>query len=273
MIRRKRDEALGMGSFMFGLLALLLAFGALIVAAQAFSRSNDAKSVASDATGTAVSLSEFKISPSVIAVDNGGSLTVKNAGTATHNLAVKDTSLKTPDIAPGSSAHLDLSSLKTGMYTAFGQIPGHAGAGMTAMLHVGLGGASGTATAGVSTAANDQADATMKKPVDTYVAQLKNGPNTEGVGNQLLAPKVLSDGTKEFDLTAKVTRLGGVTRQDRAGLDVQRHRSRPDDQGAAAATTCASCSTTSCRSRPRSTSTASRCRTRWTAFPTSPSPR
>ena len=44
----------------------------------------------------------------------------------------------------------------------------------------------------------------MKKPVDAYVAQLKNGANTKGVGNQPLAPKVLADGTKEFDLTAAV---------------------------------------------------------------------
>jgi uncharacterized cupredoxin-like copper-binding protein len=205
--RTKRDEALGMGSFVFGLLALLLAFGALIVAAQAFSRSNDAKSVAADATGTAVSLSEFKITPSVIAVDAGTSLRVKNAGTVTHNFAVKDTNLKTADISPGGTAHLDVSSLKVGMYTVYRQVSGHAAAGMTAMMHVGLGGgASGTATAaaGVSTATNDQADATMK-PVDAYVAQLKNGPNTTGVGAQVIAPKVLADGTKEFDLTAKVT--------------------------------------------------------------------
>jgi len=206
--RRKRDEALGTGSFVFGLLALVLAFSALVVAAQAFSRSNDAKSVAADATGTSVTLSEFKITPSVIAVDSGASLTVKNAGTVTHNLAVKGTDLKTADISPGGTAHLDVSSLKPGMYTAYCQVSGHAGAGMIAMLHVGLGGgASGVATAagGVSTAANDQADATMKKPVDAYVAQLKDGPNTTGVGAQVMAPKVLADGTKEFDLTAKVT--------------------------------------------------------------------
>ena len=44
----------------------------------------------------------------------------------------------------------------------------------------------------------------MLKPVDLYVAQLKTGPNTKGVGNQPLAPKVLADGTKVFHLTAKL---------------------------------------------------------------------
>jgi FtsP/CotA-like multicopper oxidase with cupredoxin domain len=208
---RKHDEAVGMGSWVFALMAVLLALGALIVAGQAFGRSNDAKDAAAQATGTAVTLSEFKIQPSTIAVDTGGSLTVKNGGTVTHNLAVKGTDLKTPDISPGSSARLDLSSLKPGMYTAYCQIPGHAGAGMIAMLHVGLpGGAGGAAAAtaaaaGVNTPANDQSDATMKKPVDAYVAQLKNGANTKGVGNQPMTPTVLPDGTKEFDLTAKIT--------------------------------------------------------------------
>jgi len=205
--KRKGDEALGVGSFVFGLMAMLFAFGALLVAGQAFVRSNDAKSIATDASGTAVSLSEFKITPPVIAVDTGGSLTVKNAGSVTHNLAVKSTNLKTPDLSPGATARLDLSSLKVGMYTVICQISGHAGAGMTAMLHVGLGGgASATAAAaGVPTAANDQSDATMKKPVDAYVAQLKDGPNTKGVGAQDMAPTVLPDGTKRFDLVAKVT--------------------------------------------------------------------
>ena len=54
------------------------------------------------------------------------------------------------------------------------------------------------------TAGNDASDAMMKKPVDAYVAQLTKGANTKGVGNQKLAPKVLADGTKEFDLTASV---------------------------------------------------------------------
>ncbi len=210
MRKANGDDAIGMGSWVFALLSMLLALGALIVAGQAFSRSNDAKSIAADATGVAVSLSEFKITPSVIAVDAGGSLSVKNAGTVTHNLAVKGTSLKTADIAPGGTGQLGLSSLKPGMYTVDCQVAGHAAAGMTAMLHVGIGGgvaaaAAAAAAAGTSTAANDQADATMKKPVDAYVAQLKDGPNTKGVGAQVMAPTVLSDGTKEFDLTAKIT--------------------------------------------------------------------
>ena len=205
---RGRDDAFGMGAWAFGTLALLLAFSALVVASQAFVRSNDAKTIASSATGTAVTLTEFKITPTTVAVDPGGSLTVKNAGTVVHDLGVKGTSLKTPDIAPGDTAQLDVSSLRAGMYTIICEIPGHAGAGMTAMLHVGLGGAHGgaaAAAAGVSTAANDATDATMKKPTDAFVAQLTDGPNTKGVGAQVMTPNALPDGTKEFVLVAKVT--------------------------------------------------------------------
>ncbi|MEX2100311.1 MAG: multicopper oxidase domain-containing protein [Acidimicrobiia bacterium] len=204
MRRRNRDEAFGAGSFVFGLLALLLGFAAVVVAGQAWSRSNDAKSAVSAASGTSVSLTEFKIAPSVIAVADGGSLTVDNAGSLTHNLAVKGTDLKTPDFEPGGSERLDLSSLKPGMYTAYCQIAGHADAGMTAMLHVGIGGGADDQQA--LSSSNDTLDELQKKPVDAYVAQLKGGANTAGVGAQLLVPSLQADGTKQFELTAKITK-------------------------------------------------------------------
>ena len=203
---KRNDESIGMGAWMFASLALILGLGALIVAGRALTQSDDAKSIANASTGTQVSLTEFTIDPSTIAVDDGGSLTVKNTGTVAHNLAIKGTSLKTPDIAPGKTESLDVSSLKTGMYTAYCQISGHEAAGMTAMLHVGLGGATAAAAASSETAAqNDQQDAVMKAPVDAYTKQLTDGPNTAGVGAQVMAPKVLPDGTKEFDLTAAIT--------------------------------------------------------------------
>jgi FtsP/CotA-like multicopper oxidase with cupredoxin domain/plastocyanin len=203
---KRNDESIGMGAWVFALVALLLGLSALGVAGQALTRSDDAKSIASASNGTQVTLREFAIDPSTIAVDTGGTLTVKNAGTVAHNLAVKGTDLKTPDIAPGKSESLDVSSLKAGMYTAYCQIPGHAAAGMTAMLHVGLGGATAAAAGSAETKAqNDQQDAVMKAPVDAYEKQLTDGPNTKGVGAQVMAPKVLADGTKEFDLTAAIT--------------------------------------------------------------------
>ncbi len=61
---RTEDAALGMGSWVFALLAVLLAFGALVVAGQAFGKSNDAQDAAAKANGVAVSLTEFAITPS-----------------------------------------------------------------------------------------------------------------------------------------------------------------------------------------------------------------
>ncbi len=95
-----------MGAGAFAFIAMLLALGAVVVAGQAFVRSNDAKDAVAAASGTAVSLSEYTIDPSIIAVEEGGSLTVTNDGTAAHNLEIKGTSVKTPDIAPGSSERL-----------------------------------------------------------------------------------------------------------------------------------------------------------------------
>jgi len=202
----RNDESIGMGAWAFASLALLFGLGALVVAGQAFSRSNDAKSIASSAQGTPVGLAEFKVDPTTITVDAGGSLTVKNDGAITHNLAIKSTSLKTPDISPGGTERLDLSSLKAGTYTAYCQIAGHEAAGMTAVVQLGPGGASApSAASGANKAQNDKQDAVMKKPVDAYIAQLKDGPNTEGVGAQVMEPTVLPDGTKEFVLTAEIT--------------------------------------------------------------------
>jgi len=192
---------------MFTLLTAILAFAALAVAGTALSNSKDAQNQAAAGSGTVVTLTEFKIDPAMVDVATGGSLTVKNAGTVVHNLTVEGTDLKTADIDPGGSAVLDVSSLKAGSYTISCAIPGHKGAGMQAMLMVGSGGSGGQASSSAtpSRKAIDAADAVMKAPTDAYVKQLTGGANTKGVGGQLLAPTVLGDGTKEFDLTAKIT--------------------------------------------------------------------
>ena len=191
---------------MFTLLTVILAFAALAVAGTALSNSKDAQDQASAGAGTVVTLTEFKIDPAMVDVATGGSLTVKNAGTVVHNLAIEGTDLKTADIDPGGSETLDVSSLKAGDYTIICAIPGHKGAGMLAMLMVGSGGSGRqTASATPSKKAIDAADAVMKAPTAAYVKQLTDGANTKGVGGQLLAPTVLADGTKEFDITAKIT--------------------------------------------------------------------
>jgi FtsP/CotA-like multicopper oxidase with cupredoxin domain len=158
-----------------------------------------------------VTLSEFKIEPAIITAASGGSLSITNGGTAAHNVQIEGTDLKTPDLAAGASASLDLKSLKDGTYTVFCAIAGHRAQGMEATLNIGT--VSGTAAVeSGSTGKTDQQllqnseqmDKMMADPTLAYVKQLKDGPNTKGVGNVPLKPKVLADGTKQFDLTAKV---------------------------------------------------------------------
>jgi manganese oxidase len=207
-LRKQDRQVFGLGAWIFSFFAIVFAFGALAVAGNALANSKDAKSVAAiGGSGSKVTLSEFKIDPAMVTVAKGGSIAVTNAGTVDHNLAVQGTDLKTAMLKPGESASLDVGSLKAGDYTLFCQVPGHEGAGMKAMLMVG---SSGATSAGGSTsdaalrAADPANNVMMKKQIDQYVGQLKQGPNTKGVGNQPLPPKVLPDGTKEFDLTAKI---------------------------------------------------------------------
>ncbi len=195
-----RDEkGYGLATVTFTLVTAVLALVALAVAAGALARSDDAKKEASKANGVRVTLSEFQIDPSTIEVPADGSLTVANAGTAEHNLVVKDTDLKTANLKGGASAALDVGSLDAGMYEVFCDIPGHADAGMKAMLAVGdtAGMDHGSGAAAVNTDANDADDARMAERTKAFPAE------TKGLGAQPMAPEILADGTKQFELTAK----------------------------------------------------------------------
>jgi len=156
-----------------------------------------------------VTLKEFSITPLMISASQSGGIDVVNSGNVEHNLAVQGTDLKTAMIPAGGSAHLDLSGLAAGTYTVFCQVAGHQASGMQAMLHLGAGSASGLSegatTAGDSSSAAttmspEQMDQAMKDSITAFPAK------TEGLGAQLLAPTILADGTKQFDLTAAVTK-------------------------------------------------------------------
>ncbi|MFM8302765.1 MAG: multicopper oxidase domain-containing protein [Actinomycetota bacterium] len=210
-IERIDDEhGFGLTTVMFTLIAVVLAFVALAVAAAALDSSNDAKDQAKEASATPVSLTEFRITPSGLTAGADGLLKVANDGSVVHNLAVRGQDLRTPDLEAGDTAVLDLGGLDPGTYEVYCAISGHAAAGMKGSLVVGIG---VSAHAGMAMdaasedgllAKNDASDALMKEPVDAYVKQLGAGANTKGVGNPPLAPRVLDDGTKEFDLVAKI---------------------------------------------------------------------
>jgi uncharacterized cupredoxin-like copper-binding protein len=192
-----RQQGLAVVGVFLGLLAVL---GMVFSVGLSVRATDDAKhagtSVSAGGPEVEVALSEFKLDPMMPTVPAGGVLKVTNEGSAPHNLTVKGTDLKTPDIEAGKSVTLDVSSLAPGEYTIICAVPGHEGAGMTGMLHVVEGSgdvAASTPTTAMSPEAMDEAMAARTKAFPA---------KTAGVGAVDLAPTVLADGTKEFHLTA-----------------------------------------------------------------------
>jgi plastocyanin len=168
----------------------------------------DAEAAAVSPASIDADLGEFAISLSADSIDVGGTIEVTNSGSQTHNLGVEGSDLLTPDIEPGGSATLDLSSLPAGTYTLYCDIPGHADSGMRATLVIGD--APGDALAGEAAAAGghdhaamtaEEAAAQDQRMLDSVLAF---PADTAGRGNQPLEPELLPDGTKRFQLTASV---------------------------------------------------------------------
>jgi uncharacterized cupredoxin-like copper-binding protein len=207
-LRKEDRQVFGLGAWIFSFFAIVFAFGALALSGSAMHSSEDAKSIAAvGGAGTKVTLTEFSIDPEMVMVNQGGSIAVTNTGAVEHDLRVEGTDIKTPMLKAGESATLDVGSLKQGDYTLLCEVAGHASSGMKAMLMVGTKGGSssgGGADEAALTAIDPERNVMMKRQIEDYVAQLEDGPNTKGVGNQPLAPTILPDGTKQFDLTAKV---------------------------------------------------------------------
>ena len=189
----------------FAAVALFASAVAIGFGMRAIDESNDA--VAAPGAGVAatpVTLTEFSISPEMISASQTGGLDIVNGGSVDHNFAIQGTDARTEMIPPGGSAHLDLSGLDPGAYTVFCEVAGHQASGMQAMLHLGSGTATGSAAAGDSSSGSamtpEQMDQAMKDSIAAFPAA------TDGLGAQLLAPTILADGTKQFDLTTTVTK-------------------------------------------------------------------
>jgi FtsP/CotA-like multicopper oxidase with cupredoxin domain/plastocyanin len=192
----ERQDGLAVVGVFLGLLALLGTVFSVGLAVRAVDKSDGVRAGAGGGgPAVAVALTEFKIEPTMIAVGPGGTLEVTNNGSAPHNVTVKDKDLTTGDIEVGGTATLDVSSLPVGEYTVICSVPGHEGAGMTGMLHV--------VEAGAAVPAAPPSSGTPKDMDEVMAARTKAFPaKTKGTGAQEMAPTVLADGTKEFDLRA-----------------------------------------------------------------------
>jgi manganese oxidase len=211
---RQVVELTRLSTALFSVLALLVALGALAVAsnedgsaaggaAQAGSVKAGAvlEESAIPANAVPVSLKEFSFEPKHAMVDKGGVLKIANQGAAPHTLQVEETDLVTPELQANEVAGLSTESLEPGTYKITCTIPGHRAAGMTGELMVME---SGAAQHGGMPMMN--AGQMSAAQMDTMMAvRTKQFPaKTAGLGGEVLPPKVLPDGTKQFDLVSKI---------------------------------------------------------------------
>ncbi len=187
-------------SLLVSFVAAGLAILGLIVGAVALGTKNSGGTAAAASGGSGsvidVTLKEFAITPSHLMAPPGPlKIRVTNSGTMAHNFEVKGFK-GTRLLNPGENEVLDLGSISVGSYDAQCTVPGHAASGMTATLMVQAGAtAGGTATAVMT---NDQMDASMDAVAKRFPEK------TAGHGGDILEPTILADGTKQFDLTAKI---------------------------------------------------------------------
>lgn len=163
-----------------------------------------------------VSLTEFKIDGELMASPGPVTLEVTNDGTMEHDLTIEDLGKTTGMIPPGETVTLDLGTLDAGKYGVVCTVAGHEGSGMKATLevaegmegmdHSGSSSSSSQAAAGGQDSTSGEGEMDYAKMDEDMIASFKAFPaKTKGVGNQPLDPTlVLPDGTKQFNLTAKI---------------------------------------------------------------------
>jgi FtsP/CotA-like multicopper oxidase with cupredoxin domain len=201
----KRDESGALspgGAFdKFLIVLAIMGAGVAVLAAIAAFRGGAAgaeEGAAGEPQVVEYSLSEFVIDGPVEIASGPTAFQVVNDGTVTHNLNVEG-GPSTPDLNAGDTATLDVGDLGPGSYVIFCSIAGHRQAGMEATVTVVGGETSGTTMAEGSETDWAALDKAMNDSILAFPAE------TEGLGNVLLEPTVLADGTKEFHLTAAIT--------------------------------------------------------------------
>mgnify|MGYP006274515153 CR=1 FL=1 len=162
-------------------------------------------------TTVAVTLTEFRIEPSIVHAPAGSDLRfeVTNAGTADHTFGVMAPSglIVTDTISSGTSATFDVPALDEGTYELLCSIAGHADAGMKGSLMISADGA--TVASGGDTSGGGMSMSsgmTVQQMLDGHAAGVQAFPaTTQGTGNQILDP-VIENGWKVFRLTATQVR-------------------------------------------------------------------
>jgi FtsP/CotA-like multicopper oxidase with cupredoxin domain len=195
-----RQDRSVLGWFAFAV--AIAALGLALFAMQDEGGASAAESAAGAAQSINIGLSDFAITPNMPTVKPGATTVhLTNNGSVAHNFSIPDLGIVSPDIQPGGSYDLDVGDLPEGDYTISCLIAGHAGSGMTGMLMVtadGTAGSVGSEHANTSSMTWQEMDAAMEAVAKSFPVA------TAGHGGEPLAPTILPDGTKEFDVTASI---------------------------------------------------------------------
>jgi FtsP/CotA-like multicopper oxidase with cupredoxin domain len=200
----------GASRWVLAVFALFLIVGVLPITAvgvaSVLSDDGDtAGAAAASPTVIDVELSEFAISGASAVPAGPVTLRVTNSGTMQHDLVIDSLGVKTPLLSPGESHDLELGTVTEGSFEMYCSVAGHKESGMSTTLTVSAaaqGDAPTTLTA--APAEGDEADwAAIDHAM--HASMLEFPAETEGVGNAVLEPTILPDGTKEFELTGAIT--------------------------------------------------------------------
>lgn len=206
----KRDESRDLspaGAFdkFLIVVAVIGAAVAILAAIVAFRGGSSAGAATGESPETQTvrySLSEFAIDGDVQIAAGPTQFEVNNEGSVAHNLVLEG-GASTADLNAGDSAVLDVGDLGAGSYVIFCSIAGHREAGMESTVTV----VEGAVGSDDSTHEDHEGDEADWAELDRLMTEsvLAFPAETEGVGNQLLEPTILDDGTKEFHLTVAIT--------------------------------------------------------------------
>jgi FtsP/CotA-like multicopper oxidase with cupredoxin domain len=186
-------------SLLVSFVAAALAIVGLLVASIALgTKSSGAASSGGEATTVDVTLKEFAMTPTHLMASPGKvTFRVTNNGTMAHDFEVVGQG-KTKLLNAGEAATLTL-ELPAGSYKVRCTVAGHEASGMVGDIMVQEGaGATPATPAADEHPSNEEMDAQMLKVAQRFPEK------TAGKGGEILEPKILPDGTKEFSLTAKI---------------------------------------------------------------------
>jgi FtsP/CotA-like multicopper oxidase with cupredoxin domain len=107
--------------------------------------------------------------------------------------------VNTPELQPGETLTVEIPASPEGTYEMWCTVAGHKDAGMKGTVTVGMGGSHSMGSSSTSMSWS-QMDAEMLKRAQAFPAK------TQGHGGDRLEPKILADGTKEFDLVTKIVK-------------------------------------------------------------------